>query len=192
MSYKILRCFFLCRCQPVKSKKPHTVVLHSVPHACNPSPKSIYFKWYPTTLQWQSKAARKRGKILCLADSCFSCRLSLSLLLNTSSSTIISCSGCLSGSIRNRGKLSGHLPLPPKHEGERFSDHSEKNNWPSLLLCSSHSRAVYPGSCAQGPRGLTLCLLRPTVVQRQGKRMTSVLCGTEMAQWSCQQHQRDH
>lgn len=113
-----------------------------------------------------------------LTDSCFFLSLSLS--------TIITSSECLSGSIRSRIKLSGHLPPALKHEGERFGDHSE-NNRPSLLLCSSNTGAVYPGSCAQGPRGLTLCALRATVllVRRGNARVNTwpQLCGAEPAQW---------
>lgn len=35
---------FLCCCQCVESEEPHTDVLHSAPHAHNPSPKSTYCK----------------------------------------------------------------------------------------------------------------------------------------------------
>lgn len=59
------------------------------------------------------------------------------LLWNTSVSLQSSLvQGVLSASIRSCVKLSGHLPLALKHEGERFSDHSEKQltEAPSLLL----------------------------------------------------------
>lgn len=98
--------------------------------------------------------------------------LSLSLSLTPSVSPEPSIAPqSLSGSIRSRIKLSGLLPPAPKHEGERFSDYSEnkpphlRRPGPSPLPGSSSTGAVYPGSCAQGPRGLTLCPLRATVLQ---------------------------
>lgn len=113
--------------------------------------------------------------------------VSLSLFKYLTLSTIITSSECPSGSIRSRIKLSGHLPPALKHEGERFGDYSE-NNRPSLLLCSSNTGGCLfwqpcPGSerpdvmpapshCSPGAAG-----------QRQGKHMTSVLCGTEPTQW---------
>lgn len=159
--------FFLCCCQPVKSRKHHRVVFHSVPHACNPSPKSTYCKWSicPTTLQWRYKAATEHDKILCLAKTAWLKRIQafedllgipehngrlfksrqtpasfagvFCLLWNTSVSLQSSLvQGVLSASIRSCVKLSDHLPLALKHEGERFSDHSEKQltEAPSLLL----------------------------------------------------------
>lgn len=109
--------------------------------------------------------------------------LCLFLFKYLSLSTIITSSGCLSGSIRSHIKLSGHLPPALKHEGERFSDHNEKQltEPPSPLF---HHRGCLswqpcPGSerpdvmpalshCSPGAAG-----------QCQGKHMTSVLCGAE-------------
>lgn len=92
-----------------------------------------------------------------------------------------------SGSTRSHIKLSGHLTVALKHEGERFSDYRENDRpeAPSLLLQYPSCLSWLPCPGSERPDVMpALSHCSPgTAGQRQGKHMTSALCGAKPAEW---------
>lgn len=121
-----------------------------------------------------------------LTDSVFFLSLFLFFTYLTLS-TIISGLECLSDSTRSHIKLSGHLTVALKHEGERFSDYreNERPEAPSLLLQYPSCLSWQPCPGSERPDVMpALSHCSPgTAGQRQGKHMTSALCGAKPAEW---------